>query len=228
MEQPKQIVLEKLISFLGVDFTLKAKMMAIPLNHVGLEIHKSKRKEGGIKKLKEFYHPNGELAVSLEFKDSKKVPDLNEEGIQKKDEKGNDLFKFVDSEISENPEYIKEHKKYFYDDGTVFCENIFYKKVNNVKELKKSRAKHSFNYLADTADQLGASEAVNRIFDHFEKAVNKWLTLGDSKDFEEGIKNLSQSEFPVVYGTIKAEIPGFSPKTFEDAIVEQLTGIKYE
>ena len=196
--------LENLDSFLAVDFTLVKRMMALPLDHVGLEIEASKRYYGGKKVSKEFLLETGELAVSIDYEDV-----ILDNGV------------FRALLVNEVLTHVKEHKKYFSEDDSVFSEEIKYKKVRNLKELKKSRAKYAFTYLVDTAEKLGASSVIKTLFETYKLGVDEWLTLGDPTKFIDDINN---EDRPEILGILNADIPGFAPKKFKHTILEQLTG----
>lgn len=204
----KKIRLETLPTFFTVDFSLKEHMMGISLKHKGLSIPSSKRGLGGIKVKKSFLLPNGEEAVSIDFSYVK----LESDGSY--------------TEVSDNSfTHIKKHLKYYHEDGTIYCDKVEYELIKNVIELLKSRATYAVNHLTATANALGAGPVVKMLFNHFKVGLDEWKGLGDPSTFITLINNETDAN---ILGTLNAEIPGYEPKTFGEAIMEHLTKVAYD
>lgn len=210
----KQIILEKLTSFLGEDFSNKDHILGIPLKHKGLVEPRETRYYGGRKVRKEFQLQDGSVAVSIDFEDVKKDGD-----------------NFVVVSSLDDATHIKKHCKYYYDDGTIYCEKTEHELIKNKKKLAKSRIQYAIDYLVDTAEKLGASSAVAFIFEGFKKGFESWRDLANSDVF---INQLNGDDTGItvntqqLYATVNAPIPNFAPKTFKDALIEQLTSKKWQ
>lgn len=210
----KTILIEKLNSFLGYDFANTEHIIGIDLKHKGLIEPTAKRKEGGRKVKKEFLLPSGEVAVSIDFEDVKQKEDGTFE---------------IASTLSEAT-HIKKHCKYFYDDGSIYAEKIECEFIKNKKKLAKSRVEYAINYLIDTAEKLGASTVVAFIFEGFKKGFDAWKDLANPSVFVEQLNGNDEGilvNTQQLYATVNAPIPNFSPKTFKDALIEQLTETKW-
>lgn len=211
----KQIRLEQLPSFLGVDFSNKDYVKGIELKHKGLVEPSESRYYGGRKTRKEFKLKDESVAVSIDFYDVK----INEEKS------------FTEVQTLKEATHIKKHCKYYYDDGSIYCEKIEFDLIKNKKKLAKSRVQYSIDYLVDTAEKLGASSAVAYIFDGFKKGFDAWKDLGNPDIFISQLNNEPQTidgSPNQLFYTVNAPIPNFEPKTFKDALIEQLMSKKWQ
>jgi len=216
-------LISNLPSFLGVDFRNTEYVMGLGLSHKGLIEPASKRKAGGRKVMKEYLMPNEEakVAVCIEFED---VKCLNPEELPID-------RNYEVSSISEAT-HIRKVCKWFFEDGTVYTSKTEYELIKNKKKLIKVRVDYAIDYLQDTAEKLGAGEAVAFIFNGFKSGFDNWKDLGNGSLFlaqlrGEKQETLNTQNITKLYGTVNAEIPNFAPKTFNDALVEQITGVKW-
>lgn len=206
----KQILLESMPAFLGVDFSNRDYVKGLDLKYKGLVEPREGRFYGGRKVRKEFKTPSGDVAVAIDFSDVKL-----------------DGEQFVEVNNLGEATHIKKDCKYYYADGSIYCAKIEFDLIKNKKKLKKSRVQYAIDYLVDTAEQLGASEAVAFIFDGFKKGFDAWKDLGNGDLFLSQLESLVVEDNPHLFYTVNAEIPNFAPKTFKDALVEQITETKW-
>ena len=157
----KQIRLETLTSFFGVDFTMKQHMMGIDLKHKGLDIPYAEIGYGGIKVKQEFLLQNGDVAVDIVF-----------------------------SDVIENGELVKIKKitTYYYEDGTEYCSKTEYEIVRDLDSVLRKRYDRAYTYLRKPAKGTAIEFHVNSILEHYSSQVSIWL-LGNPQAFIDAINN---------------------------------------
>ena len=157
----KEIRLETLNSFFGVDFTMKDYMMGIDLKHKGLDIPYAKIGHGGIKTKQEFLLPNGEVAVDILF-----------------------------SDVIENNELVKIKKvtNYYYEDGTIYCSKTEHEIVRDLDSVLRKRYDRAYTFLRKSAKGTAIEFHVNTILEHYASEVSVWL-LGSPQTFIDAVNN---------------------------------------
>jgi hypothetical protein len=175
---------------------------------------KSVRYYGGRKVSKTFLLPSGDITINLYFTDVK--------------DNGNSTYS-VANNLDEATHIKKTTNILDVNDG-IWFEKIDYNLIKNKRKLAKSRANYATDYLVETAEQLGSSETVKNILNHFKKGFDEWQDLGDGSTFIQQLNDepsVVDGQPNIIYYIIHTPISGFEPKTFYDSLIEHLTSTKW-
>lgn len=124
----------------------------------------------------------------------------------------------VDGKIIE----IQKTVNYLNDDDTIFVSKIENDIVRDEEALKRKRYERAYNFLKLKAKGTPIEGMVNTILLHYTLQVNLWL-LGDPQPFIDSINNEADTEI-LKYLNVVVDVDN---KTTKDALLEQLTGIKW-
>lgn len=108
------------------------------------------------------------------------------------------------------------------DDGTVEYSKTEIQKINNLEKFMIARYNRAYTYLRNSSKGTPIEGLINAILEHYQSEISAWL-LGDPQKFIDAKNNETD---PTIVAYLETVIDGAS-KTVNDALTEQLTGIKY-